>query len=173
MDWLPWVVAGALALPAFFAWSALHEVSHYLAARLFRRVVSVRFRIYPHVDPVAGFRWAAVEWEYEGEPYAPAQDAFISAAPRIPDLVAVLLTPLAAAMPEPWLAAAWAVLVGAGLVDLAVGSIGWSEHSDLQRFARLGGHDLWTLRVAGWAAALGSAGTTVGLLLARWSLGLL
>lgn len=168
MDWLPWLVAALAAVPAFFLWSAVHELSHYLAARVFRKVVSVDFKLYPHVDPIAGFRWAAVWWEYEGPEILPVEDAAISVAPRIPALAACLLAPVAAAMPEPWAAALWAVLVGGGIVDQAVGSIGWNRHSDLQRFARGGGHDLWTLRVAGWLTVLGSASTTIALLAWRW-----
>lgn len=169
MDWFPWLLGALLAVPAFFAWAALHEVSHYLVARALRRVLSVDFKLWPHVVPEAGFRWAAVSWDYEGPDLTPREDALISAAPRLPDLLAVLLTPVAAAMPEPWLASSWAVLVGAGLVDLAVGSVGAGELSDLRRVARGAGIPAWALRLAGWAAVLVSAGTTIGLLVWRWA----
>jgi tetrahydromethanopterin S-methyltransferase subunit E len=162
------LIAVLLALPAFFMWSALHELSHYLMARRYRTITEASFRLYPHVEG-SNFVFASVLWEHDGAPFTPAEDAAISFAPRILDLLAVILTPLATLMPEPWLATSWCVLIGAGLVDLSYGSIGYTAASDLQRFAMGGGHSVWVVRIIGWALAVSSAALTVGLLIAHWA----
>jgi hypothetical protein len=161
------LVAALLAGPAFFVWSAVHELSHYVAARCLRRLSSASFKLYPHMQD-GHFVFASVSWTYDSydQTLSPAEDALVSIAPRVPDLLAVVLAPMACLMPEPWIAAAWAVVVGAGLVDLAFGSIGTTSASDLQRFVRGGGHDVWVVRIVGWFLALSSASLTIGLLIA-------
>lgn len=164
------LVAALLIVPSFFVWSAVHELSHYVAARCLRKISSASFKLYPHVEEDGHFAFASVSWKYASydQTLSPAEDAAVSVAPRVPNLLAVILAPMACLMPEPWLAAAWAVLVGAGLVDLAFGSIGTTSASDLQRFVRGGGHNVWVVRIVGWLLAISSASLTVGLLIAVW-----
>lgn len=159
------IVAGILALPvAFFGWSAIHEMAHYLAARSFRKVTEPKFRIYPHVDDPGGFRWASVTMYLEDPPLTPRESSWVSAAPRIPDAVAVLLTPFAAFWDPPWAVVLWAILFGAGIVDLLVGSTGVSEFSDLRRWAASSGINPWILRLTGWGFGLTSATFTIALI---------
>ena len=155
------IVSIVTLVPAFFIWSAIHEYSHYFIASHQRKVVGVEFKLYPHVDQAAGFRWAAVKWYYLGVPPLNKEQALISVAPRFPDLLAVLLTPLVWVMPWPWLGALWLVLMGAGLVDLFVGSIGYNKLSDLKIFCEFGNHDIWIWRILGWTLTLVSAGISL------------
>lgn len=155
------IVALVAVVPSFFLWSAIHECSHYFVASRFRKVVGVEFKLYPHIDPQAGFRWAAIRWLYLGVPPLSGEQALIFIAPRFPDLLAVILTPLVWLMPWPWLGALWLVLMGAGLVDLMVGSVGYNALSDLRIFCEKGNHDIWVWRILGWTLALLSAGISL------------
>lgn len=132
---------------AFVAWSGIHETAHYVAVGAFREVTRRRFRLYPHRTPT-GWVYASVEWEVAPPDLSPREVVWVYAAPRVPDLVACLLTPFAGLMGS-W-AVTWAVLFGAGLVDLAVGSIGSSPDSDLRIVARASGVSPWAMRVTGW-----------------------
>jgi len=155
------IVSIVALVPAFFIWSAIHEYSHYFVASHQRKIVGVEFKIYPHVDPEAGFRWAAISWFYPEIPPLNGEQALIFIAPRFPDLLSVLLTPFVWLMPWPWLGALWLVLMGAGLIDLTVGSIGHNKLSDLKRFCELGNHDIWVWRILGCTLALVSAGISL------------
>jgi hypothetical protein len=160
MDIVSIVVGLALVVPSFLIWTLIHEGSHYLMGRAFRETFSVSFKLYPHNDPEYGFLWAAVRWDYFGTDYTGPEDALIALAPRAANVVAVLLTPLAALFESDAARVAWIVLVGGGLVDLAVGSIGSSPHSDLQRVVAGAGASPWALRCLGWGAAILSAALT-------------
>jgi len=157
-----------LVVPAFFTWAAIHELAHYFAARAQRSLTLATFKIYPHKRD-GRFVWASVSWDYAGPDMTPRELAWVYAAPRVPDAFAVVLAPLAGFMPEPWMAATWLVLFGAGLVDLAVGSMGISPESDLRRWAREGAIAPWVLRAGGWSFVIGSAGLAIaGVIMAPW-----
>lgn len=157
-----WILLGLGFLPLFFLWAALHEVMHYLAASSVREVDRVHFKLYPHTDPVAGFRFASVSWYQRGPPLEGRAEAWVYLAPRVPDLVGALLFPLAALFPG-WWAYIWALVWLGGLIDGAWGSIGYTPHSDLRRGAQGLGISPWWLRIAGWALFTSSAalGTTL------------
>lgn len=160
------IVAIVTAALSFFAWSAIHELSHYVVASRLRKLLLVNFKLYPHMEN-GSLVIASVQWVPESNLSA-AEDAAMSIAPRVPDLFAALLAPMVVWMPTPWAAAMWVTFFGAGLVDLAFGSIGTTEHSDLQWFARGGGHNVWMVRALGWTIALLSAGTTITELILVW-----
>lgn len=167
MHWSFWLSAALCAVPAFFAWSAIHELSHYVAAASIRRMMWAKFRIYPHVAPGIGFVWASVEYDYEGPNMTAREDAMVSIAPRVMDALAVVATPLAAFLPEPWMAGTWVVMMGAGVVDLAVGSVGASPGSDLMRASHGFGVSPWVVRIAGWFFVVASATFTFAAMFAN------
>jgi len=145
------MIAAAAIVPAFFAWAAIHELSHALCARLWQDAHSFRFRLYPHRKG-RRFLWASVTYNI----VAVAEEWQLAAkklAPRLPDVCAAIALPWCAGAPL-WVS----VLVGGGVVDLAVGSIGRSERSDLWTASWLMGINPWWLRAGGFAVALASVG---------------
>jgi hypothetical protein len=158
------IVTLALVVPVFVLWTAIHELSHLAAARLTVDAELVWMRLYPHVDTVAGFRWGAVKYRYRERGPTDREQALISFAPRLPDLVAALAFPALGALPLTGTAFAVASLVlGAGLVDLGNGSLGLGEHSDLRRGAAALGRSPWLFRVAGALVLALSAGSWLAL----------
>lgn len=147
------LLALALALPTFIVWATVHELAHLVAAiyvRRGQRLTYWRIRPYPHRTPW-GWVWASVDYEFDGLFHPTVGEAVtVFLAPRAPDLLAVLVLPFV-----PW---PWAVLVGGGLVDLAVGSLGIGEHTDLRQAARMLDISPWWLRLPGWLAVLAGAG---------------
>ena len=148
------------ALPAFFLWSAMHELSHYFAVRLMRKITGGIFKIYPHFEG-SSFVFASVTTAYAGDPLSNRENAMQLLAPRVLDLLAVILVPLAGLFVAPWLQALWLVVWGAGIVDLAVGSNGISETSDLRRASDALGWNPWILRVIGWTFVVMAAVVTL------------
>jgi len=127
------LIAVAVTAPfAFILWALLHEVAHLTAVRMFRNVSWYRIVPAPHWNDAGAFQWASVEWTHTGEPLTPGEAAVVKLAPRAPDLLAALLTPVVAAYVETWVGAIPLVLIGAGLVDLLIGSLGISPASDLR-----------------------------------------
>jgi len=140
---------------AYFVWTTIHECSHYLAARYLFRAKLVRMRLYPHVDPQAGFRFGAVEYAYSEDPLIPSYHAIVSFAPRIPNLLAAVALP-AANLAEPLSPAFMliTIFVGAGIVDLCYGSIGYSTYSDLRKGASSLNRSPWLFRITGFLVAV-------------------
>jgi hypothetical protein len=149
------IVLGLLFAPLVqILWSYIHETSHALVIKRLRPSAQVTIKPYPH--RAADGRWVGglVRWKGFKNELTPVQLAWVSIAPRIPDLIACILAAVCA-----WvLVGHWAyipvfILLG-GVIDLAYGSIGKTERSDLQRVAR--GWDIspWLLRLSGWSVAL-------------------
>jgi len=155
------IVGILLAIASYFAWAYIHEMAHIIAAKKTIGLEKYELKIFPHTDPVAGFRWAACKYWYKEEP-TDKQRAIISLAPRIPDYVAFVAFAFAGLM-SGWLALVWAIFWGAGLVDLINGSIGYSPYSDLRKAADSLKCSPWYLRIVGFASVLISVGTTVAL----------
>ena len=155
------IVGVLLAIASYFGWSYIHEMAHIIAAKKTVGLAKYELKIFPHIDPTAGFRWAACKYWYEQKPTAGNQ-ALISLAPRIPDALAVIMFALTGLM-SGWLALVWGIVWGAGIVDLIVGSIGYSQFSDLRKAAVSIEWDPWILRLAGFAAAAASIGTAAAL----------
>jgi hypothetical protein len=161
MNWTQLWVALGLALPAYFLWSLLHELSHVAGAKLVVGVMRWDIRPWPQFQE-GRLVWGYATYTLSRTPLQ-KEEAMILLAPRAADLVGVVgfgLTPLFAGV---WLAV-WGVLFGAGLVDLVVGSLGVSPASDLRRASEALGWSPWRLRLAGVAAAVLSAGAVVVLM---------
>jgi hypothetical protein len=110
-------------------------------------------RPYPHMMEGTAPWWQRIR--FGGVRYlpkrrpTPREDAAISLAPRIPNLIAVVLTPLSALLPGNW-AILWLLVWGSGLIDLAYGSIGFSPFSDLRKAAENLEISPWLLRGLGF-----------------------
>jgi len=146
------IVGILLAIASYFAWSYIHEMSHILAAKKTVGITKYELKIFPHVDPVAGWRWAACRYWMKRQP-TDKEEAQISLAPRIPDSLAVIMFIFTGFMTG-WPALLWGVFWGAGLVDLIVGSLGISQHSDLQRGANKLKWNPWALRISGFSGVV-------------------
>lgn len=142
-----------LLVPGFFLWAAIHELSHLAAIAATYGTHDWYIIPWPHRHE--GY-WYFARYHAVPETHPRLVDVGIVAiAPRIPGLIALAAFPFTA--PHPWLA----VLVGCGLVDFAVGSIGRSPSSDLCRAAYGFGLNRWLFRLAGWALVCISAGLFV------------
>lgn len=153
MTWLPALLA---AFAAYCLWAAVHELSHALCAKAWAGAHSFQFRLWPHCCG-SGFRWASVRY-VPTRKRTGCQRALSALAPRLPDAAAAVALPWLADLPL-WIS----VLVGAGLVDLATGSIGRSSRSDLRVASRCLGINPWWLRAGGFLIVAASA--------AAWALG--
>lgn len=161
------VVLLILAVPVLlFVWTCIHELAHLVAAKLIVGADLIEFRPWPHTGD-KGFRWGSVSWFWYREPTA-KESAFVSLAPRIPNLVAALLLPVSLLLPYPW---SWIVggFLGAGLVDFLNGSVGKSEHSDLRKASVRLQVSPWLLRVIGLVAILVSLLASGGVIYASHS----
>jgi membrane-associated protease RseP (regulator of RpoE activity) len=137
-----------LAIAMYPAWAFVHEYSHVAAARAYGMInPNYRVQLWPQV--IGGrLYWACVWNLYDMEP-TPQQRAGIAFTPRYANMLAAIMLPSVHVLPSPWEWAA-AIVLGTGLVDLAVGSIGWHPKSDLRRVADGWNVSPWILRVAGF-----------------------
>lgn len=129
------LVLGALILvSSFFTWAYIHEKSHILMAKYLVGLEWYKIKVYPHIDKVAGFRWAACRYLPKRNP-TPTEDALISLAPRLPGIVACALAPLFVFFASFGITPAliWLIFWGSGVVDLINGSMGISQCSDLKK----------------------------------------
>jgi hypothetical protein len=134
-------------------------MSHILMAKKRVGLEWFKLKLYPHMNE-GSLRWAACE--YMPKKQLTSEDIVnISLAPRIPDLLAAWLfifTPIFSG----WLAVAWFIFFGAGIIDLINGSIGLSPNSDLQKAAAATHKtDAKGLRILGFAFATISVGLTL------------
>ena len=126
----------AYAILSYFAWAYIHEYAHLIMAKRTIGVKSYTMRIYPHQHPTLGFVFASVSYEYEKDTISKHESALISFAPRIPDLLAILIFPATAEANLFWI-----VMIGGGLIDMIRGSFIFSPTSDIKRYC-----DGWGLR---------------------------
>ena len=119
-------------------WNFIHEGSHLLAASYFGKgLKEYKIKPYPHRYK-DGFRFAGCYWT-SNEKISTRNRAFVSLAPRVADLLAVLFLLLLAPLHSIisiFIFIPLVMLFGAGLVDFFVGSIGNSPNSDLARAAK-------------------------------------
>jgi hypothetical protein len=145
-----------LMLPQFLTWAVIHEMSHVLMAKALLKVTEWTIRPYPHFHEYDGnryFVWALSLWRYDGET-TPSKNAAIHLAPRIMDMVAAVGIHAYWFMPDSlWTLPLVAFCIG-GLIDLAVGSSGATDVSDLKRASDALEISPWWLRITGWAAVL-------------------
>ena len=145
-----------LSLASYFAWTYIHEMAHLLMAKKLVGVTKYEMKLYPHRYN-GELRWGSVKYWMKRQS-TDDEDYFISIAPRLPNMLACALFPLAAFM-NGWFALVWMIFWGAGIVDLMYGSIGWSEYSDLIQAAVSKKINPWRLRLLGFGAAALSIAT--------------
>lgn len=165
MTWWAWILLVLGIVAAWFLWTVLHELSHVAMARIFRKLVSVKFILFPHKDEEGNFYFARVQFWYEGEPLKPVEEAMVNLAPRIMNIAAAIALPFISCFGLAGMLV-WGVIWGAGLVDFFVGSLGMSPVSDLQVAAAKLGVNHNVIRVIGFFIILVSLMWTVGNLLA-------
>lgn len=117
---------------SYFAWLFIHEASHILAAHCLFGVKNWSIKLLPekHGDTIW---WGSCKYQPEFQPMS-SELAQVALAPRIPNLIACALLPLAPIFSFPF-SVFWVIFFGAGLIDLLVGSFGISEYSDLRKAA--------------------------------------
>jgi hypothetical protein len=156
-----YVGGGLLLLVAtFFLWALLHELSHFLWVLGLRPDADGDFKLYPH-RAGGRFLWASVDWTYGGERMTPSELAWVSWAPRWPDLAGAAGAVLCAWLLDGWWSLASAAVLSGGMVDMAVGSIGYDPESDLRKAARGWAVSPWILRILGWSTVVAAGSLTV------------
>lgn len=152
MTW--YEVISELAI-VWFLWTVLHEASHAIAAKLLLKAQDFKFKLYPHISEQKKFLFASVSWITPGTARTDTKEALVLLAPKVMSLVAVIAFPFLLLFSMP-IAMFWAILWGAGLVDLFVGSLGISAESDLRRAGKLLKFNPTLIRVFGFTAILAS-----------------
>lgn len=149
MSWYEWLLL-ILEIPlVWFLWTAAHEFSHYLVAKIFVNLYDVKWWLYPHKDEAGNFYFAKVQWNWDTEPDSPVKNAAIFLAPRIMNIISAVALPFASLLPLSWMIA-WIIFWGAGIVDFIIGSLGMSELSDLRKASVYLNLDPNILRVFGF-----------------------
>lgn len=113
----------------YFVWAYVHEYSHLLVLKHFKHVKSYTIKVYPHYSPSLGFVFAEVSYDYDGT-LTEYELGVVSIAPRVADLLAVIL--LALGTWDVYLL----ILLGGGVVDLLRGSYSRHPESDINRYCR-------------------------------------
>lgn len=142
------------AILTYWAWILIHEFSHLFMAKKFLHVKEWTIIPYPHIDK-GTFFFARMIWVHTKKNISQKKRAAISLAPRIPNLFAALLLNLAWFLPKQiqWF---WIIFCIGGLIDLAYGSIGKSERSDLKKASKALQINPWILRISGFLVTLSS-----------------
>lgn len=136
-------------------WVIIHETSHALAAKLLMKAQDFHFKLYPHITEEKKFLFASVSYMVSTTVRTDTKEAIVLLAPRLMNLVAAIAFPFLLLFPMPF-AMAWAILWGAGLVDLFVGSLGISSESDIRRAGKLLNFNSNVIRILGLATILAS-----------------
>lgn len=139
-----------LVIPTYFIWTLIHELAHYFMAKYLVNAKLVYIKTWPHIDPVAGFRWGSVR--YSSRLPTELEQTWIYIAPRIPDLLALIMLSFVICL-DSHLFIAWSIFWGGGVVDLINGSMGISEYSDLKR-AFKDTTVRWVARISGLTSSL-------------------
>jgi len=149
-------------IPTFLFWAWAHEFCHLLAHKVCGADGTYVIKVLPHKWRDKWY-FARLHWvQYFIPPggLTPTQRGFIEIAPRFVDLLAVIALPFAILFPGVlcWM---WIVFWGGGIIDLIVGSIGWSERSDLRQGASWFEISPWILRTVGFTLAILSTATMI------------
>lgn len=139
----------------WFLWTLLHEMSHAVFAKILLKAKDFKFKLFPHINENKKFLFASVSWIPLEETRTDTKEAIVLLAPRLMNLVAAIAFPFLLLFPMPF-AMAWAILWGAGLVDLFVGSLGISSESDIRRAGKLLNFNSNVIRILGLATILAS-----------------
>lgn len=151
--YMEWYEILAELVIVWFLWTALHEASHALVAKLLMKAQDFKFKLYPHLNEQKKFLFASVSWFVPATTRTDTKEALVLLAPRVMSLVAVVAFPFLLLFSMP-MAQFWAILWGAGLVDLFVGSLGISAESDLRKAGKLLKFNPTLIRVFGFVAIL-------------------
>jgi hypothetical protein len=159
-----YVIYCLVAILTLFLWNVIHEASHVLAAKALGNVKEWSIKPYPHKHN-GKFRFAGAYWTWDGEPPTDGARGCIDLAPRIMDVVAIEL--LIVALFISGLAQILLLIFCAGgIIDLFVGSIGYSDSSDLQKAAKRLEINPWKIRITGFVFCLLGVLAVVAALLA-------
>jgi len=143
-----WILYCAFAIVTMFLWNVIHEMSHVLAAKMLGHIKSWVIKPYPHIYK-KHFRFAGAYWKWNENPPSETKRGIISLAPRAMDVVAIELL-IVAAFLSGTLQILLLIFCSGGIIDLFVGSIGYSENSDLKQAAKRLKTDPWKLSVVGF-----------------------
>jgi len=156
-----WFLLVAFAALCYVLWAAIHELSHVLMARLLVGISYWEINLIPKLKEAKHFRIQFASCFYIPlKRVNEKQQAAISLAPRIPDVLGAIALPFVSLMPAPT-SYFMMVFCGSALVDLFVGSLGMSEKSDLRKAARNIDLSPWTLRLMGACVIIGTVFLTL------------
>lgn len=139
----------------WFLWTFLHELSHAVFAKVLLKAKDFKYKLFPHIDENKKFLFASVSWMATEENKNDTKEAIVLLAPKVMNVVAAIAFPFLLLLPMPF-AMAWAILWGAGLVDLFVGSLGISSESDIRRAGKLLNFNSNVIRILGLTTILAS-----------------
>ncbi|MHA2426416.1 MAG: hypothetical protein ACXADB_00050 [Candidatus Hermodarchaeia archaeon] len=159
-----YVIYCLAAILTLFLWNVIHEMSHVLAAKIFGNVKEWSIKPYPHKHN-GKFRFAGAYWTWDGDSPANGVRGCIDLAPRIMNVVAIELLIVALFISGP-AQILLLIFCAGGIIDLFVGSIGYSDNSDLQKAAKRLEIHPWKIRIAGFLFCLLGVLATVASLLA-------
>jgi hypothetical protein len=138
--------------PTYVLWVYLHEISHILAAHCIVGVKSYSIKMIPEI--INGMIYfGSVKYVTYREP-SNTQSGYIQLAPRIFDIASAILLPLTFTVLNVYIKTALIIVLGAGLVDLFVGSIGYSDISDLKQASINLNISPWVFRIIGFTIML-------------------
>jgi hypothetical protein len=150
-----WIILFVFAVFCYVLWTAIHELSHVLMARLLVGISYWEINLIPKIKEAKLLRIQFASCFYIPlKRSTKQQQAAISLAPRIPDVLGAIALPFVSLMPAP-ISYFMMVFFGSALVDLFVGSIGMSEESDLRKAAENIDLSPWTLRLMGACIIIG------------------
>lgn len=143
---------------SFFLWATLHELFHALMIKKFIKEAKLNFKLYPHFEN-NNFVWASVSYSYLTN-LTPSdnQMGWVFFAPRIIDVIGCLLTiVLSTLVIDGPYKLIYLILAGGSIVDLLVGSIGYSKQSDLQRYCKYWNLNPFIARAVGFSISIFTA----------------
>lgn len=123
----------------------LHEMSHVLASMTLFECRVRKFLPFPHFFE-GRFYFGMVHIEYRnlGDPMMEdPRFAIVYAAPRLLNIFCAILFPILVSLDSPLFVS---MFVGANLIDFAVGTIGASPISDINRYSKLLNVNVWIVR---------------------------
>ena len=119
-----------LAIPTYFLWATIHELSHVIVYHFMCKVHSWSIKPYPHKYR-GSIRFAGYSVWCDSLPDKYVQWKY-ALAPRVMNVLAcLLLLPLTVILTG-WIQVVCIVLCAGGVLDLIVGSLGIRRYSDLQ-----------------------------------------
>lgn len=131
---------------AYILWVGIHEISHMVMAKILLQGSNFELHLLPSYHLDRGWVFGYCRCRYSIDASTWKQGVFFLA-PRIPNILAAIA--LQFVYPTTMASLALVIIIGAGLIDLIVGSLGISPISDLQRASTLFNISPWYLRIGG------------------------